>query len=259
MIYKFNLCILGLIFSFSAEAALKSKSFEYKDGDTVLEGYLAYDDHFKGPRPAVLVLHDWMGLGHYAKMRADQLAGLGYIAMAADIYGKGVRPKDAKEAGEAAGHYKSNRKLLRERVNAAFNELKKQKNVNASKLGAIGYCFGGTTALELARSNPDVKAVVSFHGGLDTSDKTLPSNVKAHLLVLHGADDPFVPEADLKAFVDQMKASKVDMQFVSYANAVHSFTNPEAGNDNSKGAAYNELADKRSWQAMKDFFGEMFN
>ncbi len=237
---------------------MKTKVIEYKESETVLEGYLAFDDKIVGSKPGIVVVHDWMGLGKNAKYRAEEFAKLGYVAFAADIYGKGVRPSGPEEAGKIAGLYKANRKLLRARVVAALDELKKQAHVNSKKLGAIGYCFGGTTVLELARTGADLKGVVSFHGGLDASDKNLSSNIKAHLLLLHGADDPFVPEADIKALTEQLKAAKVDYQFVAYSNAVHSFTNPDAGSDNSKGAAYNKLADERSWRAMKDFFLEVF-
>ena len=156
-----------MLSALSAHAKLVTKIVEYKDGNTVLEGYLAYDDS-KGIKPGVLVVHDWMGLGEDTKKRTELLAGLGYVAFAADIYGKGVRPKDSAEAGKLATQYKSDIKILRGRVSAAFNLLKAQTIVNPSKLAAIGYCFGGTTVLELARSGISLAGVVSFHGGLAT-------------------------------------------------------------------------------------------
>ncbi len=252
-------CMLasGLLVS-SAYAKIQSKTIEYKDGDAVLEGYLVYDDgmHHK-KMPGVLVVHEWMGLGAYEKGRAEQLAALGYVAFAADIYGKGIRPKDGKEAAEFAGKYRGNdRKVLRSRVNAALDVLKKQVLVDPKKTAAIGYCFGGTTVLELARSGADTLGVVSFHGGLAASADM--RNIKAKVLALHGADDPFVKAEEVLAFQDEMRKAGADWQFVSYGNAVHSFSNTAAGNDNSKGAAYNEKADKRSWEAMRKFFKEIF-
>ncbi len=256
-----SIVIFGIILSaFAAptHAALKTQIIEYKEGDTVLEGYLAYDSSGPAHKPGIVVIHDWLGIGPYSKSRAEQLAKLGYVAFAADIYGKGARPSNPKEAGEKAGSFKSNRPLLRARVQAALAELKKQKRVDSKKLAAIGYCFGGTTALELARSGADVRGVVSFHGGLGSPTPTDASQIKGSVLVLHGADDPYVPEDEVKAFETEMRNAKIDWQIVKYANSVHSFTNPDAGNDNSKGAAYNATADKRSWIAMRDFFDEIF-
>jgi dienelactone hydrolase len=252
-----SLCIIG-IFASTGVAKLRSEAVEYRDGDAVMEGYLVYDDAVTGKRPGVLVVHEWMGLNAYAKKRADQLAELGYIAFAADIYGKGIRPKDTSEAGQFAGKYKSDRKLLRSRVIAAFTVLKIHELTDRQKTAAIGYCFGGTTVLELARSGADVAGVVSFHGGLDTPAPGDAKNIKARVLAQHGADDPFVKAQEVAAFQEEMRNAGVDWYFISYGNAVHSFTNPDAGNDPKKGAAYNEKADKRSWKAMKSFFKEIF-
>jgi dienelactone hydrolase len=241
-----------------ANAVIKTQVIDYKEGNTHLEGYLAYDTDGASKKPGVLVVHDWTGLGANMKKRADMLAQLGYVAFAADIYGKGVRPTDPKEAGKIAGSYKNNRSLLRARVIAALNELAKQSRVDQSKIAAIGFCFGGTTVLELARSGADIRGIVTFHGGLDSPHPEDGKNIKAKVLILHGADDPFVPEDQVRAVETELTNAKVDWQLVKYSGAVHSFTIPEAGNDNSKGAAYNEKADKRSWQAMKDFFHEIF-
>jgi dienelactone hydrolase len=224
----------------------------------VLEGYLAWDDATTTKRPGVLVVHEWTGINPYIKQRVESLAKLGYVAFAADIYGKGVRPAIQSDAAKTAGIYKNDRPLLRARVRAGLEELKKQKLVDAHRIAAIGYCFGGTTVLELARDGADVKGVVSFHGGLSTPTPQDAKNIKAKVLALHGADDPYVKADEVSAFQEEMRNAKVDWQFVSYGNAVHSFTNPGAGNDNSKGAAYNEKADKRSWKAMKVFFAEIF-
>ncbi len=239
-----------------AAGAVKTATVEYNDGDQICEGFLAWDDAAKGKRPGVVVVHEWMGLGDYAKERARQLAELGYVAFAADVYGKGIRAKDAAEAGRLAGRFKGDLPLLRSRARAALDTLAKDPRADASRLFAIGYCFGGTTVLELARSGAPVAGVVSFHGGLATKDPADAKNVKGRVLVLHGAADPYVPPAEVAAFRKEMDDAKVDWQMVFYSGAVHSFTNPAAGTDPSKGAAYDAKADRRSWEAMKAFLAE---
>jgi dienelactone hydrolase len=241
-----------------ARAGLHTEPIEYKHGDVVLEGYLAYDDSTQDKRPGVLVVHEWTGHNPYVRKRAEQLAGLGYVAFALDMYGKGVQAKDAKEAAQLASTYKNDRKLMRARANAGLDVLRKQPLVDTERLAAIGYCFGGTTVLELARGGADLAGVVSFHGDLATPTPEDARNIKGKVLALHGADDPFVPPAVVAAFEEEMRKGGVDWQLVAYGGAVHSFTNPGAGNDNSRGAAYNEKADHRSWEAMKVFFAEIF-
>ncbi len=238
-------------------AAVQTKTVEYKQGDQVLEGYLAWDDATAGPRPGVLVVHEWTGLGDYVKMRCRKLAELGYIAFAADIYGKGVRPGPS-EAATIAGKYKKDQKLMRDRVTAGLDELRGNPMCDPKRIAAIGYCFGGTCVLELARSGADVAGVVSFHGGLSTAKPADAKNIRGKVLVLHGADDPHVTPKEVEAFEEEMCNAGVDWQFVAYGGAVHAYTNPSAGNDKSKGAAYNAAADRRSWEAMKAFFAEIF-
>ena len=238
--------------------AIRTETVEYREGDTVLEGFVAWDDAISGPRPGVLVVHQWMGLTDYEKKRCEMLAGLGYVAFAADIYGKGVRPANPGEAGGMAGKYKADRPLLRRRVAAGLAQLKSLPTCNASKTAAIGYCFGGTTVLELARAGADVAGVVSFHGGLGSPTPADAANIRGKVLALHGADDPFVPAAEVAGFEKEMREAKCDWQLVAYGGAVHSFTHWTAGSDNSKGAAYNEKADRRSWAAMVAFFQELF-
>lgn len=250
---------LVLAFAFAARAAIQTKTIEYKQGDTILEGVIVYDDAVKGKRPGVLVVHQWLGITEYEKTRATMLAKLGYVAFCADIYSKGVHPKDTKEAGVEATKYKTDRALLRARVNAGLAELKKSELVDTKQVAAIGYCFGGTTVIELARSGAELSGVVSFHGGLDSPTPAAGKNIKCKVLACHGADDPFVPAKDLAAFESEMRDNKVDWQLIAYGGAVHSFTQPMAGNDNSKGAAYNKAADQRSWEAMKQFFAELFH
>lgn len=249
--------LLALLAALPAVAALQGRPVIYHEGDTKLEGWVAYDDAKSGPRPAVLVVHQWKGLGDYEKKRAEMLAKLGYVVFCADIYGQGVRATNPQDASALAGKYKADRPLLRRRVTAALQAMKALPEVDGAKTAAIGYCFGGTTVLELARSGADTLGVVSFHGGLGTDLPAKPG-LKAKLLVLHGADDPFVPPAEVEAFAQEARAAGADWQLVAYGGAVHSFTDWSAGNDNSKGAAYNEKADRRSWVKMQEFFRELF-
>ena len=239
---------------------VQQKIIEYKDGDTVLAGVLVFNAAAKAPvkLPGVIVVPDWMGVGPFVIERAAKLVELGYIAFVADIYGKNVRPTNPQEAGAQAGKYKKDRPLLRSRVNAALTVLRDQPSCDAGRLAAIGYCFGGTTVLELARSGAPVAGVVSFHGGLDSPTPADAKNIHGKVLALHGADDPLVPPAEVAGFQEEMRAASVNWQFTAYGGAVHAFTNPRAGNDPSKGAAYNEQADRRSWQAMTEFLRELF-
>jgi dienelactone hydrolase len=241
----------------TSRAAIHTEIVEYKQGDATLEGYLVYNDSISGKRPGVLVVHQWLGLTDYEKRRASMLAQLGYVAFCADIYGIGIRPKEVKEAGALSGKYKNDRALLRARVNAALDVLKKNELVDTKRVAAIGYCFGGTTAIELARSGADLNGVVSFHGGLDSPTPADGKNIKCKVLALAGADDPFQKPDDLTAFESEMRNAKVDWQIVFYGGAVHAFTQPDPGFVNA-GAKYNEKADKRSWEAMKTFFAEIF-
>ncbi len=252
--------LLFMLLAVKANAAIHTELVEYKQGDTVLEGYLAYDDTIKGARPGVLLVHEWWGINDYTKKRTEQLAQLGYVALAADIYGKGNRAKTPQEAMALTGKYLggNDRNLLRARVNAGLEALKKNSLVDSKRVAAIGYCFGGTTVLELARSGADLAGVVSFHGGLTTPNPADAKNIKSKVLVLTGADDPYAKPEQVIAFEDEMRKAGVDWYLVSYADAVHAFTNPESGTDKSKGVAYNEKADKRSWEAMKSFFSEIF-
>lgn len=248
----------ALLLSASAGATVRTRTVEYKHGKLTLEGVVAYDDAQQGKRPGVLVIHEWTGINDYIKKRITQLAGLGYVAFAADIYGKGVRPANHEEAAAQAKLYKSDRALMRARAAAGLAALRRQPQVDGGRLAAIGYCFGGTTALELARSGAALQATVSFHGGLDTPDPADAKRIKGAVLVLHGADDPYVPAKEVQAFQEEMRKARVDWQLVAYGGAVHSFSNPGSGGDPSKGVAYNARADSRSWEAMRTLFAAAF-
>ncbi|MBF0555345.1 MAG: dienelactone hydrolase family protein [Nitrospirae bacterium] len=260
LIISIVLLSVSMVYSgaYSDTGAVTGAAVQYKDGDVLLNGYISHSKAMQGKSPAVIIVHDWMGEGDFTKEQAHRIAELGYVAFAADIYGKGVRPKNADEAGKLAGTYKGNRKLMRERIKAALDYVRTLEYVDTGRIAVIGYCFGGTVALELARDGADIAGVVSIHGGLDTPDSK-SSKIKARVLVLRGADDPFVPKEDVAAFENEMRHGGVDWYMTAYGNAVHAYTNPKAGTDNSKGAAYNEKADKRSWVVLKEFFREIFS
>jgi dienelactone hydrolase len=254
------LLIAGLMLAAaSVHAEVVTREVDYKDGDVSMVGFLARDSASQATKaPGVLIVPQWMGLTDYERGRARQIAKLGYVAFCADVYGGGHVAADPKEAGTLAGKFKSDRAMFRSRLKAALAALRAVPGVDPNRLAAIGYCFGGTGVLELARSGADVKGVVSFHGGLDSPNPADGKNIKAKVLILHGADDPFSSKADIAALEKELKDGGVDYQLVFYSGAVHAFTQPSAGNDPSRGVAYNERADKRSWQAMKDFFNEIF-
>lgn len=237
---------------------IQTQTIEYRQGDQVLEGYLAYDANLQGKRPGVLVIHEWTGLNDYVRGRARQLAELGYVAFAADIYGKGIRPQPPAAAQEA-GKYYGDRNLAKARANAGFEVLKSQEQVDPAKTAAMGYCFGGSMTLELARSGADAKGFVVFHGGLRPTENE-GSNIKGKVLVLNGADDTAVPAEDIAKFKTEMDKGGVDWQFINYSNTVHAFTNPDVGprTGPTDNAAYNAESDRRSWEAMKAFFAELF-
>jgi dienelactone hydrolase len=252
------IAMCGILLAGTARAALKTEVVKYKVGDVECQGFLAYDDQ-GGKRPGILVAPEWWGLTDYAKHRAEQLAGLGYVAFAMDPYGDGQTTDDPQEAGKLAGALKKNVPLLRERAEAALDLLSKQPTVDPDKLAAIGYCFGGTTVLELARSGADLKGVVAFHAGLATPNPKDAENIKGKVLICHGGDDKFESPEEIATFQQSMRDAKVDWEMNIYGGAVHAFTNPEADKHGIPGIAYNEKADHRSWQAMQDFFHEIFD
>lgn len=261
LLRQFCIGVVLLVTSFSSIAALVTKEVSYKDGDTVMKGYLAYDNKFKGKRPGVLVVHEWWGHNAYARKRAEMLAGLGYTALAVDMYGNGKHTEHPKDAGAFSGEVKKNMAVAESRFLAARTLLANQVVTDENKIAAIGYCFGGGIVLEMARRGVDLDAVVSFHGSLPTTHPAQKGMVKARVLVLNGADDPFTKPEQIKAFKDEMKAAGVNYEFVNYPGAKHSFTNPDAdkyGKQYNLPLAYNKKADKASWKKMQQLFKEVF-
>lgn len=248
--------VVGLI---PSHAGIVENDVAYEQGGVKLQGFHAYDDALDGTRPGILIIHQWTGLTDYEKMRARMLAELGYNVFAADVYGEGVRPQPP-EAGEVAGKYKADRKLYRERMLAGLEVLKSDERTDTARIAAIGYCFGGTGVLELARGGIQIAGVVSFHGGLSAGEgmEAKAGNVPAKVLCLHGAVDPFVPADEVDDFRKEMTDAGADWQMTMYGGAVHAFTQKMAGDDVTKGAAYDAKADARSWEDMQQFFGEIF-
>jgi dienelactone hydrolase len=241
-----------------AQAKLITRTLEYRQNGTVCKGYLAYDDAFAGRRPGVLVVHEWWGLNDFARTKAEQLAGLGYVALAADIFGRGATTADPQQAAQWAGEMKNNPQLLRARAGAALKALAGAAPADPQRLAAIGFCFGGTTVLELAYAGAPLAGVVSFHGGLTVPRPEDDQQIKAKFLVLHGADDTHVPPKDVAAFEAAMRRAGTDWVLVSYGGAVHAFTNPAAGSNKASGVAYDAKAARRSWRCMQDFLKEIF-
>jgi len=249
--------VMGLAAS-PARAEVVTRTVEYTHEGTTFKGYLAYDDAAEGKRPGVLVVHEWYGLDDYAKRRARELAELGYVALAADMYGGGKVAASREEAARLAGAVRGDAGVMRGRAAAALGALREQPETDPERLGAIGYCFGGTVVLELARSGADLDAAVSFHGGLGTQRPAEKGEVKARGVVFNGAEDPMVPHEERQAFMKEMTAAGVDWQLVEYGHAVHSFSNPNSDKAGIPGVAYNEKADRRSWAAMRQVFEEAF-
>lgn len=250
---KISLCIICLIATLSQA---QMKNVAYKAGAQKLSGVAVIPERRIKTAPGILILPAWRGIDKHSKEVAENLGKLGYFAFVADIYGEGNYPKDNTEAAKQAGYYKKNYTEYQKRIALALDQLV-LLGANKDKVVIIGYCFGGTGALEAARSGMHAKGVVSFHGGLAKDAARKTETIKTKVLVCHGADDPNVPEEEVLNFQKEMRTAKVDWQMVYYANAVHAFTEPEAGSDNSKGAAYNEKADKRSWQHFMDFLKEV--
>lgn len=236
---------------------LSMQKIEYRDGDVVLEGFYAYDNKIPGKKPAVLVCHDWSGKNDFACAKAEKLAELGYVGFALDMFGKGKIGVTKEEKSALMQPLVQDRVKLQKRILAAYEAVKKLDTVDSARIGAIGFCFGGLCALDLARSGADVKGVVSFHGLLHAPENRVRTTIKAKILALHGFDDPMVTPDQVMRFGEEMTEAKVDWQLDIYGNAMHAFTNPQA-NDFKFGTVYNQFADTRSWLAMQAFFKETF-
>jgi dienelactone hydrolase len=251
-------CVVLLGVPDSGVAAVKTRTISYTAGSVEAKGYLAWDDSISGPRPGVLVVHEWWGLNDYARNRADELARLGYVAFACDMYGEGKVTEHPSEAGEFASKVRANEPEWRNRAIAALNVLTKQPECDPSRVAAMGYCFGGSTALQLAYSGADIKAVVTFHAALPTPTPEQAKAVKATIVVCHGANDTFIPQDAIDRFCKGLDAANVDWEFISYGGAVHSFTVPGADKLGNPGLKYNKAADERSWARMRALFEEKF-
>lgn len=253
-------CALGLVAGAlgTAEASVETRPVRWTADGKTFEGLVAFDRArlMKGRSPGVLVVHQWMGPTDYERMRARMLAELGYVAFVADVYGTDLRPTDTASAGKAAALFKGDRALFARRVRASLDQLLAQPEVDASRVAAIGYCFGGTGVIELARTGADLDAAVTFHGGLDSPGPSAGKAIKAKLLLLAGASDPFVKPEDVAALRTELDAAHVTWELVYYSGAVHAFTQEGAGHDPSTGVAYDERADRRSWEAMRSFLAE---
>lgn len=258
---KLALLALALAIPVSTYAKVVGKTVEYKVGETTLKGYLAYDNSIKGKRPGIIVVHEWWGLTDYPKKRAEMLAKLGYVALAADMYGDGKTVDNPGDAQKSAGESMKDANLLKSKFLAAMDFLKQDEHTDPTQIAAIGYCYGGGVVLNMARAGVDLKGVVSFHGSLGAVIPADKGNVKAKILVCSGAADKFISEKDIETFKNEMKGAGADLKYVAYKGALHAFSNPDAtalGKKFNMPIAYDEKADKGSWSEMQKFFKAIF-
>jgi dienelactone hydrolase len=249
---------LAFLLAGPASAGVKTKSVTYEHGGVKFTGLLAWDDAVSGKRPGVLVVHEVWGLNDYAKKRAEQLAGMGYVAFACDMYGGGKQTSHPDDAFKFMAEAKTNEEVWRGRALAGLQVLRNHEAVDSSKLAAIGYCFGGATIMQLAQSGADLKVIVSFHGGMQPPTPEQAKAIKCKVMICHGAVDPLIPEATMQNIRKALDDAKVDYEMIYYGGALHSFTVPNAEKAGIKGLGYNEAADRRSWRDMRDLFSEVF-
>ena len=256
---KTMIALVLLLCAGAVQAAMVSKNVDYAVDGKKMQSVLVYDDAVKTPRPGLVMTPDWMGMNDSQVALAKQIAGTDYVILVADVYGADVRPKTADEAGKAAKNMYDHRSDLRARINAALTQLKAVKGapLDGKHWGALGFCFGGATTLDLARTGADVQGVVSFHGNLATDDPALAKNIKAKVLALNGGDDKFVSEESIVAFQKEMRDANVDWQFASFGGAVHCFAIPSAKGE-VPGCKYDERTSKRAFGMMHEFFREVF-
>ena len=259
-----HIIAISLLFTLSTLpvwAEVTGKEVSYRAGDTFLKGYLAVDTAKSGPRPGILVVHEWWGHNDYARKRARMLAELGYTALAVDMYGNGKTADHPEDAGKFSGEVRKNMPAAKARFLAAMALLKAESSTNPDKIAAIGYCFGGSVVLEMARMGIDLDGVASFHGNPGTATPAKKGDIKGKVLVLNGAADPFVKTESIDSFKKEMRAAGVDFKFINYPGAKHSFTNPDAdsyGKRFNLPLQYNEKADHQSWTEMQAFFKDIF-
>lgn len=256
-----SLLIISCSKTESSKSDLVEKEITYQSDSTTLKGFLVYDNSIKGKRPGVLIVHEWWGLNDYARKRARMLAELGYTALALDMFGEGKTATHPQDAQKFASFIFSNLKVGEERFMAAYNLLKQQETVDPNEIAAIGYCFGGGIVLHMASIGTDLKTAASFHGSLGAVVPPKKGEIKAFLLVCNGADDPFTTQDQIQTFKAEMDSADVQYEFINYKGAVHSFTNPGAdslGEKFNMPLAYNEKADKDSWQQMQKVFNRVF-
>ncbi|RJQ70188.1 MAG: dienelactone hydrolase family protein [Desulfobacteraceae bacterium] len=251
--------VMGVLLHAPVQAQLKTQTINYEQDGTSMTGYLAYDDAVSGKRPAVLVVHEWWGLNDYIRRRAEQLAGLGYVAFAVDMYGQGKQTRHPQQAGEWSKEITQNKELWRKRASAGLEVLKKQSQTDPERVAAIGYCFGGGTVQQLAYSGADIKGIASFHGSLQEPPADAARQAKAKFLILHGAADSFAKPEQVQSYQASMAQSGLDYQVIVYGGAKHGFTNPQAGEHGIPALAYDGDADRRSWAHMRLFFDELFS
>ncbi len=251
--------IASLTVASAARAEVRTKTIEYRQGDTPLQGFLAWDDSAKNKRPGVLVIHEWWGLNQHARNQAVRLAKAGYVGFALDMYGKGkvaTHPQDAQAFAQEAT---KDPDVVRARFNAAMAVVKAQPQVDASRIGVVGYCFGGGVALDMARAGADIDALATFHAALAPhGEPAQQGKVKPRIFVATGGADPMVPKAQVEAFEKEMKDAGANVTVVSYPGAKHSFTNPDAGKAGMDALAYDAEADRKSWEAAMKMFREVF-
>lgn len=259
MIRLLLLSCLVLTLPRSVSAEIQTREVEYEHEGTPLVGYFAWDDSLDGERPGVLVVHEWWGHNEYARSRAEQLAELGYVAFALDMYGEGKVTEHPQQAGEWASQIRENTAHWRSRALAGLEQLKQHELVDDERLAAIGYCFGGSTVLQLAAAGADVDGVVSFHGAMPPPEAVGDDDLKARVLICHGAADPFVSDESIDAFRAALEEAGVDYQIIYYGGASHSFTNPDADSKGIDALRYDADADRRSWRDMQQMFAEIFD
>lgn len=259
---KKMLCFIGLMFAVvAAQAAVQGREVSYSADGTTLKGYIAYDDAMKGKHPGILVIHEWWGHNEYARKRARMFAEQGYTALALDMYGNGKQAHHPDDAQKFSSEVSKNEKLAKARFDAALKLLKKEPTVDDSNIAAVGYCFGGSVALNMARLGEPLKAVLSFHGGLATGHPAEAGKVKARIASFTGEDDPFIPATQVAAFRQEMDKAGVTYNIETYPGAKHAFTNPEAdkyGQEFKLPLAYNAAADKASWDEGLMFLADAF-